>query len=257
LLDKSEIFSPKLLLAQIERAEVFLLNADGPNKAVRARNVPIWLGFWQGLMRDIISENSFGGRDMVGTKRLAKYSELPARMSDYNGKTGIMSLGGGEGTPAHRECYYVMRLRLGIGGAVTWALEPDEYFAYKTREKRYLPLTMLMSMWAYLGPDIVTVPPFDGEAARDPDYYNNRFLQSGVQYGFGSEGEPHAEEQAARRGMEGLSPLDTLIPRLQSFSTSQGVSRASEQLWRSRRRMTSYISEPENNDVMIENCVGR
>lgn len=187
MLANNKIIKQDVLVDILTEASQFLVNTPGPNQETRIKQTPNWIGWWVEYLKAEKYER--------GTlSPFEKIKEKVAKIQKQD-DCGVLFAGGLEGHEGHR---------LAVSWMLHWVypvllLEPDSYVQKKERGGRFLPLEVLLSMWAYFDPKtIISVLPEMPIGADESVYYQGLFDSTGAKYCFASEIDPLAGQKRAR-----------------------------------------------------------
>ncbi|HVX92649.1 MAG TPA: hypothetical protein VHA74_00880 [Candidatus Dojkabacteria bacterium] len=235
MLNLGIIYSPLFMHEQLVKAQDFLVTTKGPNQNAREIYAHEWLDFWIDLYQQRLESDRTDGSLFVRSNKIIPFAELSHTIDNQklelfkNGfmprARGLLFLGSGEGTPAHRFAIGYMSLET----IPVLAFERDSYTQRnKARRNRFIPIEMLITMMSDLHTSgLITVLPErlgkDFEIS-DNEYYQKLFNETSADYCYATIGEPYTEEKVRR----GVYADFVKIPKYESASTSERVKRLYE-----------------------------
>ena len=146
LVNNSLILSPQVLVELLESAYKKLTKTPGKNLTLRQFYATSWLGWWIDYLSKLPRNNNETIFSVKMKPNLSVIKKEIEKGRKNNLSSGLLLMGGGEGTDAHRH-------------AVDWVgrfvdipillIEHPEYVNNKERGGRFLPLSIGISMWAH------------------------------------------------------------------------------------------------------------
>lgn len=214
LFSSEMVISPKLLVKILEEALLYLTETPGLNISIRQLFSASWIGWWIKYLNTLPITNS----DLIPSKkiktRLSKIKEELFTEHQNNKTSGLLLMGGGEGTEAHR---YAQDWVAKFVDLPVLLFEPPEYVNKKSRGGRFLPLSMGVSMWAhYPNTSFIGLIPKNTENVSADIFYQSVHDEAGAQFHFASENDPNCYSKIKRGKLADFC----LIPSLDTASTT-------------------------------------
>lgn len=216
MMERKEIFSPKILFAILQQAKEFLMNEPGLYKTDRQNLAPLWFDYWEELIKEKIGQREKAKSNFVQGLHLIQFNKVKSFLEGEGRDGGVLFVAGAEGHYGHVQAAKFMKM---LVDTVVWAFEQDSYISAKDRRAPFLPLPVRLSMWDYFGIDIVTVSPEKDVNIPVNDHYKSLFDNLGAKYCFATEDDPNLDLKIQR----GELALFLVIPKVRVETTTDRV----------------------------------
>lgn len=206
-----------LLLSEAER---FYVTEVGEYLNLRQTWDLVWLKNWVDYYQQFDD-----GEKWQKAERFVGWQKLPERVKSWQEQgytVGILTLSNGGGTEGHKHALRWMKNHV---DKVVWGFERESFSSRHKGELPFLPLEMRLSMWHWwreaggVQIDALSVLP---EAPTDESelnwHYRGLMTDVGVDYCFGTEGDPNFLDKIARGRRQSRF---TIIPALDGLSTGE------------------------------------
>ncbi len=190
LVENSRVISPKFLIPLLREAYEKLTQTSGPNLTLRQLWGPDWLGWWIDFLTSIAidqDEQTIHSDklkpDLATIKGVVEKHHLEGKSS------GLLLMGGGEGTEAHRHAQDWVAKHVDIPILL---IEHPEYVEQKERGGRFLFLAIGLSMWAHHPrTGLISLVPRNEFDLPPNHFYQIVHNQTGARHHFASADDPN------------------------------------------------------------------
>ncbi len=208
LVENSQVISPKFLIPLLKESYEELTQTPGPNLTLRQLWAPDWLGWWIDFLGSLPSQNT---ETVHSDKLKPNLATIKGAVEKYHleGKSsGLLLMGGGEGTEAHRHAQDWVAKHVDIPILL---IEHPEYVRQKQRGGRFLPLAIGLSMWAHHPrTGLISLVPRNEFDLPPNHFYQIVHNQTGARHHFASADDPNRLAKINRGQIEDFCTIPTL-----------------------------------------------
>lgn len=196
LIYSEKIISPNSLVDILKDAYIYLTETPGLFISFRQLNAILWIGWWIEYLSTLPATN----KNIIPSEKIKSNLHKIRKkieLEHSHGKiSGLLLMGGGEGTEAHRHAQdWVARFT----DISILLFEHQEYVEQKSRGGRFLPLSVGLSMWAhYPNTKLIGLVPRNPGHISQNDFYQSVHDQTGAQFHFASSNDPHRLSKVRR-----------------------------------------------------------
>jgi len=190
LVENSRVISPTFLVPLLKEAYEELTQTPGENLTLRQFCAPPWLGWWVDFLESIATDQD--EPTIYSDKLKPNLEAIKSAVAEHHraGKSsGLLLMGGGEGTEAHRHAQDHVAKHVDVPILL---IEHPEYVEQKARGGRFLPLAIGLSMWAlYPRTGLVGLVPRNEYCLHLNHFYRGVHNLTGAEYHFASADDPN------------------------------------------------------------------